>query len=69
MPGVHVPVVVDTVGAGDAFAVGIISARLEGLGWPQALKRANWIASLALQVIGDMEGLPTRRELAEQNID
>ena len=69
VPGVHVPVVVDTVGAGDAFAVGIISARLEGLGWPQALKRANWIASLALQVIGDMEGLPTRRELAEQNID
>ena len=69
VPGVHVPVVVDTVGAGDAFAVGIISARLEGLGWPQALKRANWIASLALQVIGDMEGLPARRELAEQNID
>jgi sugar/nucleoside kinase (ribokinase family) len=34
------------------------------LGWPQALRRANWIASRALQVIGDMEGLPTRSELA-----
>ena len=66
--GVPVPVVVDTVGAGDAFAVGIISARLEGLAWPQALHRANWIASRALQVIGDMEGLPSRRELSEHDI-
>lgn len=65
-PGVHVPVVVDTVGAGDAFAVGIISARLEGLDWHQALRRANWIASRALQVVGDMEGLPTRVELNTQ---
>jgi sugar/nucleoside kinase (ribokinase family) len=68
VPGVPVPVVVDTVGAGDAFAVGIISAQLEGLGWPQALRRANWIASQALQVIGDMEGLPTRSELTAQDI-
>lgn len=68
VPGVHVPVVVDTVGAGDAFAVGIISARLEGLAWPQALRRANWVASRALQVIGDMEGLPTRSELTAQDI-
>jgi sugar/nucleoside kinase (ribokinase family) len=66
VPGVPVPLVVDTVGAGDAFAVGIISARLEGLSWPQSLRRANWIASRALQVIGDMEGLPTRSELSAQ---
>jgi sugar/nucleoside kinase (ribokinase family) len=58
--------VIDTVGAGDAFAVGIISAQLEGLNWPLALARANWIASRALQVIGDMEGLPTRSELTAQ---
>ena len=64
-----VPEVVDTVGAGDAFAVGIVSARLEGLDWPQALRRANWIASRALQVVGDMEGLPTRAELLAQNLD
>ncbi|WP_303396085.1 sugar kinase [Rhodoferax sp. TH121] len=69
VPGVPVPVVVDTVGAGDAFAVGIISAQLEGLGWPQALRRANWIASRALQVVGDMEGLPTRAELSAQNLE
>ena len=69
VPGVPVPVVVDTVGAGDAFAVGIISAQLEGLGWSQALRRANWIASRALQVVGDMEGLPTRAELRAQNLE
>jgi sugar/nucleoside kinase (ribokinase family) len=65
VPGVPVPVVVDTVGAGDAFAVGIISAQLERFSWPQALQRANWIASRALQVVGDMEGLPTRSELEQ----
>jgi sugar/nucleoside kinase (ribokinase family) len=69
VPGVSVPVVVDTVGAGDAFAVGVISAQLEGLGWPQAVRRANWIASRALQVVGDMEGLPTRAELNAQNLE
>lgn len=69
VPGVPVPVVVDTVGAGDAFAVGIISAQLEGLAWSQALRRANWIASRALQVVGDMEGLPTRAELRAQNLE
>lgn len=68
-PGVPVPVVVDTVGAGDAFAVGIISAQLEGLSWQRALRRANWIASRALQVGGDMEGLPTRPELIAQNLE
>jgi sugar/nucleoside kinase (ribokinase family) len=65
VPGVAVPRVVDTVGAGDAFAVGIISAQLEGLPWAHAVQRANWIASRALQVVGDMEGLPTRAELEQ----
>ena len=63
VPGVHVAQVVDTVGAGDAFAVGVVSGQLEGLSWTQSMQRANWIASRALQVIGDMEGLPRRDEL------
>ena len=64
VPGVHVPQVIDTVGAGDAFAVGVVSGQLEGLTWTQSVQRANWIASRALQVIGDMEGLPRRNELS-----
>lgn len=55
--------VVDTVGAGDGFAVGVVSALLEGLDLPAAVARGNRIGALAIQAIGDSEGLPTRREL------
>ena len=61
--GVPVQTVVDTVGAGDGFAVGMISALLENHSFADAVKRANWIGSRAVQSRGDMEGLPTRREL------
>ena len=57
--------VVDTVGAGDGFAVGVISALLEDKTLPQAIRRGNKIGSLAIQVIGDSEGLPTRQQLGE----
>lgn len=57
--------VVDTVGAGDGFAVGVISALLEGKTLPQAIKRGNKIGSLAIQVTGDSEGLPTRDALGD----
>lgn len=55
--------VVDTVGAGDGFAVGVISGMLEGLSIPDAIRRGNHIGAFAIQVIGDMDGLPTRAEL------
>jgi 2-dehydro-3-deoxygluconokinase len=55
--------VVDTVGAGDGFAVGIVSALLEGRDIRHAVARGNRIGGLAIQVIGDSEGLPTRAEL------
>lgn len=57
--------VVDTVGAGDGFAVGIISALLEGKSLPAAILRGNKIGSLAIQAIGDSEGLPTRAALGD----
>jgi len=55
--------VVDTVGAGDGFAVGVVSALLEGKTLHQAITRGNIIGSLAIQVQGDSEGLPTREQL------
>ncbi len=55
--------VVDTVGAGDGFAVGVISGLLEGLSVPDAVRRGAWIGARAVQVRGDTEGLPTRTEL------
>jgi sugar/nucleoside kinase (ribokinase family) len=63
VPGVPVTNVVDTVGAGDAFAAGVLSARLEGRDWPQALARANWVGAQVIQVVGDMDGLPRRASL------
>ena len=55
--------VVDTVGAGDGFAVGFISALLEGRQPEQAVVRGNLVAGLAIQVTGDSDGLPTRIQL------
>ena len=63
VPAVFVKNVVDTVGAGDGFAVGVISALLEGKTIKNAVARGNFIGARAIQVIGDSEGLPTRKAL------
>lgn len=65
IPPFKVNNVVDTVGAGDGFAVGVISALLEGKTTEQAVIRGNKIGSLIIQVTGDNEGLPTKSELAD----
>ncbi|WP_287024640.1 sugar kinase [Cobetia sp.] len=63
--GIPVTRVLDTVGAGDGFAVGLISALLEGFTPSEALHRANLIGARAVQVIGDMEGLPNSDQLKD----
>ncbi len=61
--------IVDTVGAGDAFAAGFLSGFLEngdleqGDNLLRALERANFMGALATQYKGDWEGLPKREEL------
>ncbi|QXI30960.1 sugar kinase [Pseudomonas vanderleydeniana] len=67
VPPVIVPKVIDTVGAGDAFAVGVLSGLLEGHELARAVARGNWCGSRAVQSRGDMEGLPWRHELEEQD--
>ena len=66
--GFPVEKVIDTVGAGDGFAVGVISALLEGRSVPEAVRRGAWIGARAVQVLGDSEGLPTRAELVEAGL-
>ena len=66
IPGIDVPKVIDTVGAGDGFAVGVISAKLESLTWPAALARGNWIGAQVIQTLGDMDGLPSRSRLLSE---
>lgn len=56
--------VVDTVGAGDAFVAGYLSAVLDGLDEPERLDRANAVGAFAVTGRGDWEHLPTRDELA-----
>jgi len=54
---------VDVVGAGDAFAAGLISGFLDDLTVEAAVTRAHEVARLSVLTAGDTEGLPTRREL------
>ena len=61
--GFPVAKAVDTVGAGDGFAVGVLSALVESLSLREGVIRGNAIGSLAVTVQGDSEGYPTRREL------
>lgn len=68
VPGFAVRQVLDTVGAGDGFAVGLISALLAGRSVPDAVSRAAWIGARAVQVLGDTEGLPTRAQLDEAGL-
>jgi 2-dehydro-3-deoxygluconokinase len=69
VPGFSVTHVVDTVGAGDGFAVGVISGLLEGLDIGVAVVRGAWIGARAVQVLGDTEGLPTRAELEQAGLN
>ena len=50
---------VDTVGAGDGFAAGVISATLEGLDDKKILERGNAIGAMQVMNLSDNEGLPT----------
>ena len=68
VPAFAVERVLDTVGAGDGFAVGVISALLEGRGVEAAARRGAWIGARAVQVLGDTEGLPTRVQLSEAGL-
>lgn len=63
IPGFHVKNVVDTVGAGDGFAVGLISGLLDGLPINKAARRGCAIGALAVMSPGDNDGYPTSDEL------
>jgi 2-dehydro-3-deoxygluconokinase len=77
-PAFRMDKVVDPVGAGDAFAAGLLSVLLDedqpldedvlNICLPKALKRANLLGALATQFKGDWEGLPSIREV-EQYIE
>lgn len=53
----------DTVGAGDAFTAGYLSARLDHLDVAGRLRRGTALGAFAVGSHGDWEGLPRRDEL------
>ncbi|GEN48710.1 sugar kinase [Ligilactobacillus pobuzihii] len=63
--GFKVKHVVDTVGAGDGFALGVITALLEGKPLKTAVMRGNAVGALQVQTPGDNDGYPTPEELKE----
>lgn len=63
--GFKVEKVVDTVGAGDGFAVGVISGILEDLSLKDAVTRGNAIGAMQVMVPGDNEGLPDHEKLQQ----
>ena len=63
-PGFIIDKVVDTVGAGDGFACGVITALMEGLPLEQAVERGCAIGAVQCTFAGDNEGLPTPEALA-----
>ncbi len=57
--------IVDTVGAGDGFAAGVLSALKDGLSLKDAVKRGNAVGAIQIMNRGDNDGLPTVKELNE----
>lgn len=57
--------VVDTVGAGDGFAAGVVSALAEGESLEEATFRATVMGAIQVAHRSDNEGLPTRQRLGE----
>jgi len=68
VPAVPLERIVDPVGAGDAFAAGLLSGMLRGLELVEALRLANRCGALAMCAPGDMESLPRRAEVEEQGV-
>lgn len=62
--GYEVKKIIDTVGAGDGFAVGVISGVLDNLTIEESVKRGNAIGAIQVQHKSDNEALPRRNELS-----
>jgi 2-dehydro-3-deoxygluconokinase len=63
-PAVPLAVVVDPVGAGDAFCAGFIAARLDGAELGESLEIANACGAAAAAALGDQTGLPSPEDVA-----
>jgi ribokinase len=65
IPGIPVPAVVDTTGAGDAFNAGLATALAHGAGLEAAVQFAVVTGGLAVTREGVIPSLPRRSEVAQ----
>lgn len=63
VPGFKVDKVIDTVGAGDGFAAGVLHGLLEGKTLRECAVYGNAIGAMQVAHRGDNEGLPSKCEL------
>lgn len=63
VPGIQA---IDTIGAGDNFAAGFISALLDGKSLQDCARFANATASLSVQAIGATEGVKNRNQVEKR---
>ena len=63
VPGFVIDKVVDTVGAGDGFATGVLTGLMEGLPLEKCVERGCAIGAIQCTFVGDNEGLPTPEKL------
>lgn len=63
VPGFIIDKVVDTVGAGDGFACGVVTGLMEELPLEKAVERGCAIGAIQCTFAGDNEGLPTPDKL------
>jgi 2-dehydro-3-deoxygluconokinase len=64
IPPYEIERVVDPIGAGDGFVAGFLAGRLDGLDLIDSTRRACAVGAFATTVSGDIEALPSRRDLA-----
>ncbi|MEK5175432.1 sugar kinase [Heyndrickxia sp. FSL W8-0496] len=67
VPAYRVDHIVDTAGAGDGFAAGVLSGLIRGWDYYQSVRFGNKIGSFALGVLGDMEGYPYWNQVSSEN--
>ena len=53
----------DAVGAGDAFAAGVLDGELDGAVVAESLRRADLCGAYTVSAVGDTTAMPTREEL------
>ncbi|WP_456271193.1 sugar kinase [Bacillus sp. AK031] len=61
--------VVDTIGAGDGFCAGFLYSITNGKSVEEAAQFANAVGAHVIQFKGDVEGLPTKRQIQYFDVD